>query len=147
MYARLDVPGTDVDGAYCQVLLGKVALRGGHVARAVALTTQGLRAMQQRPDNAPGLAEAHAVAAQAAAASGDVAAAQDHLRAAHHHASRCGSPALDAELAHATAQVSLHLRQPGEARRWLEDAARRHEHLGALPAAESLRLSLASLEG
>lgn len=144
--AGADVPGADVDGAYCQVLLGKIALRAGDVARAVALTTRGLAAMQQRPDNAPGLAEAHAVAAQAVAASGDAADAQQHLRAAHHHASRCGSPALDAELAHATAQVSLHLRQPAEARRWLQEALRRRLDLGEKPAADEIRDALAALE-
>jgi tetratricopeptide (TPR) repeat protein len=146
MNARLDVPGADVDGAYCQVLLGKVALRAGDVARAVALTAEGLTAMQQRPDNAPGLAEAHAVAAQAVAASGDAAEAQQHLRAAHHHASRCGSPALDAELAHATAHVSLRLRQPAEARRWLQEALRRRLELGEKPAADEIRDALADLE-
>jgi tetratricopeptide (TPR) repeat protein len=145
MNARLDVPGADVDGAYCQVLLGKVALRAGDVMRAVALSTQGLRAMQQRPDNAPGLAEAHAVAGQAVAASGDAAAAQQHLRAAHHHASRCGSPALDAELAHATAHVSLGLRQPAEAERWLQEALRRRLDLGERPAADEVRAALAAL--
>jgi hypothetical protein len=144
--AVADVPGADVDGAYCQVLLGKIALRAADVVRAVALTTQGLTAMQQRPDNAPGLAEAHAVAAQAVAASGDAASAQDHLRAAHHHASRCGSPALDAELAHATAQVSLHLRQPAEAARWLQEALRRRLELGEGPAADEIRDTLAALE-
>ncbi|MDF2091824.1 hypothetical protein P0Y31_05675 [Knoellia sp. 3-2P3] len=144
--ARLDIPGADVDGAYCQVLLGKIALRAGDVVRAVALTTQGLAAMEQRPDNAPGLAEAHAVAAQAVAASGDAAGAQQHLRAAHHHASSCGSPALDAELAHATAQVSLHLCQPAEARRWLQEALRRRLDLGEKPAADEIRDALAALE-
>jgi tetratricopeptide (TPR) repeat protein len=146
MNSRLEVPGSDVDGAYCQVLLGKVALRSGDVGRAVALTTTGLQAMQQRPDNAPGLAEAHAVVAQAVAASGDAAAAQEHLRAAHHHAARCGSPAFDAELAHATAQVSLRLGQPAEARRWLQEALRRRLDLGEGPAADEIVDALAALE-
>jgi tetratricopeptide (TPR) repeat protein len=147
MYARVrDVPGVDVDAAYCQVLLGNVVLRAGDVGRAVDLSTSGLQAMQLRPDNAPGLTEAHAVAAQALAASGDAAAAQSHLRAAHHHASRCGSPALDAELAHATAQVSLRLRQPAEARRWLQEALRRRLELGERPAADEIREALAALE-
>jgi hypothetical protein len=128
------------------VLLGKVALRAGDVERAVALTTRGLQAMQQRPDNAPGLAEAHAVVAQAVAASGDAAAAQEHLRAAHHHAARCGSPAFDAELAHATAQVSLRLGQPAEARRWLQEALRRRLDLGEGPAADEIVAALAALE-
>jgi tetratricopeptide (TPR) repeat protein len=146
LYARLRVPGVDVDEAWCSVLLSKVALAEDHAQEARALVEQGLAALQRRPDNAPGLAEAHAVAAEAAAAVGRPADAQDHLRQAHAHAVRCASPALDAELARATAQVSLRLGHPAEARRWLLDAARRHDDLGARPAAETLRRQLASLE-
>lgn len=146
LYARLASPGVDVDEAYCSVLLARVALAQACPEQAVALAEQGLTGLQQRPDNAPGLAEAHAVAAEAAAATGSAVAAQDHLRRAHAEAARCGSPALDAELARAAAEVSLRLRNPGEARRWLEDAARRHEDLGARPAAERLRQSLVGLD-
>ena len=146
LYTRLDSPGVDVDEAYCSVMLARIALLQDCPQEALALAAQGLTGLGRRPDNAPCLAEAHAVAAETSAATGDVAGAQEHLRQAHAQAARCGSPALDAELARATAQVSLRLGHPAEARRWLLDAARRHDDLGAVPAAESLRRQLASLD-
>lgn len=146
LYARVQHPGVDVDEAWCSVLLSKVALAEDRTQEALALAEQGLSGLRRRPDNAPGLAEAHGVAAEVAAAVGRPAVAQDHLRQAHAQAVRCASPALDAELARAAAQVSLRLGHPAEARRWLLDAARRHDDLGARPAAESLRRQLASLD-
>ncbi len=147
LYARLGDPGVDVDEAYCSVLLSRIALREGSPQQAAALAEQGLAGMRRRPDNAPGLAEAHAVAAEAAAAVNDPVAAQEHLRQAHGQACHCGSPALDAELARAAALVSLRLGHPTEARRWFEEAARRHDELGARPAAEQIRRALVSLNG
>jgi hypothetical protein len=147
LYTHLDSPGVDVDEAYCSVLLARIALAEDCPQQASALAAQGLTGLGRRPDNAPCLAEAHAVAAEAAAAVGDPAAAQEHLRQAHGQASHCGSPALDAELARAAAQVALRLGHPGEARRWLEEAARRHDELGARPAAERLHRALVSLDG
>ena len=146
LYARAQYPGVDVDEAWCTMLLSRVALAESRVEEAVALAEQGLSGLRRRPDNAPGLSEAHAVAAEVTAAVGRPASAQDHLRQAHHQATRCSSPALDAELARAAGQVSLRLGHPAEARRWLLDAARRHDDLGARPAAEVLRRQLASLE-
>lgn len=145
-YARLQHPGVDVDEAWCTMLLSKVALAQDRVEEAMALAEQGLSGLRRRPDNAPGLSEAHAVAAEVTAAAGRPAAAQDHLRQAHAHASRCSSPALDAELARAAGQVSLRLGHPAEARRWLVEACRRHDDLGARPAAEALRRQLALLD-
>lgn len=147
LYARLDDPGTDVDEAFCSVLLARLALLEGSLRQAVAFAHQGLAGLRRQPDNAAGLAEAHAVAAEASAAVDDPVAAQEHLRQAHGQAAHCGSPALDAELARAAGLVSLRLREPSEARRWLEEAARRHEELGARPAAEQIRLTLESLDG
>ena len=146
LYARIQYPGVDVDEAWCSVLLGKVALAQDRTPEAVALVEQGLAGLRCRADNAPGLSEAHAVAAEVTAAAGLPAVAQDHLRQAHDQATRCSSPALDAELARAAGQVSLRLGHPTEARRWLLDAVRRHDDLGARPAAEALRRQLASLD-
>jgi tetratricopeptide (TPR) repeat protein len=146
LYTRLDGPGVDVDEAYCSVVLARIALAQDCPEQASALAAQGLAGLRRRPDNAPCLAEAHAVAAETSAATGDAAGAQEHLRQAHAQAARCGSAALDAELARAAAQVSLRLGQPAEARRWLLEAARRHDDLGAAPAAESLRRQLAALD-
>jgi tetratricopeptide (TPR) repeat protein len=147
LYTHLDSPGVDVDEAYCSVLLARIALAEDSPEQASALAAQGLTGLGRRPDNAPCLAEAHAVAAEAAAAVGDPTAAQEHLRQAHDQASHCGSPALDAELARAAAQVALRLGHPADARRWLEEAARRHDELGARPAAEQIHRALVSLDG
>jgi len=146
LYARLGGPGADVDEALCSVLLARVALLEDSPQQALAYVEQGLANLRRHSDNVVGLAEAHAVAAEVAAAAADPVAAQEHLRQAHGQAAHCGSPALDAELARAAGQVSVRLRHPAEARRWLEEAARRHEELGAWPAAEQIRHALGQLD-
>jgi tetratricopeptide (TPR) repeat protein len=145
LYAGLDHYGKAVDQAYCCLLLGRAALHDGRVDEALPLVEQGLLDMRARPDHAPGLAEAHALAAEARAGAGEAVAAQEHLRRAREQALLCGSDALDAELVRSTAMVALRLGHADEAASHLRDALRLHERLGARPVADELRQALASL--
>ena len=145
MYAGLDFDGKVVDEAYCSLVLGRAALRAGRVDEALPLVEGGLQGMQQRPDHAPGLAEAHALAAETRAGVGDSVAADEHLRLARSQAALCASDALNAEMARAAAMVALRLGHTGEAHRGLREAARRHEALGAKPVLDELDQALSSL--
>jgi tetratricopeptide (TPR) repeat protein len=144
-YAAHEQPGTDVDEALCTLLLGRARQREGRPAEAAPILDSALRGLQQRPDNAPGLAYAHGLVAEAQAGVGDAAGAAEHLRCAREQAARCGSDALDAEVARATAMVAVRLGQRTEARDLLHEALRRHEALGARPVADELRVELAAL--
>ena len=86
LYAGLDDCGTDVDEAYCSVLLGRAALRAARLDAALGRAGHGLRGLQRRPDNAPGLAEAHALVAEIRAGLGDAEGASEHLHRAREHA-------------------------------------------------------------
>ena len=145
LYAGVDHYGKDVDQAYCSLLLGRAALHDGRLDEALPLVEQGLLGMRARPDHAPGLAEAHALAAEATAGAGDPVAAEEHLRQAREQALLCGSDALDAEIVRSAAMVALRLDHAGEAEARLREAVRLHEALGARPTADELRQALSSL--
>jgi hypothetical protein len=134
IYSSLDDPGVDVDAAVCDVLLAE-----HRVTEALETARSAVAALERRPDNAAGLAEAHGTAAEAFASAGDARACAAHLARARAEAARCASPALDAQVAGAAGRAALALGQPGAAE-LLADAARRHEALGASPEAERLRL-------
>jgi hypothetical protein len=112
---------------------------------AVPLVEEGLLGMRARPDHAPGLAEAHALAAEARAGAGESVAAEAHLWQAKEQALLCGSAALDAEVVRSAAMVALRLGDAGEAESRLREAVRLHETLGARPSAVELRAVLSSL--
>jgi hypothetical protein len=128
MYAGLDYEGKVVDEAYCSLVLERAALRAGQVDEALPLVERGLQGMQQRPDHAPGLAEAHALAAETRAGVGDSVGAEEHLRLARAQAALCASGALDAEMARAAwsrsgwvtraRQAGVCARLSGSTRRW-----------------------------
>jgi tetratricopeptide (TPR) repeat protein len=145
LYAGLDHYGKDVDQAYCSLLLGRAALHDGRMDEAVPLVEEGLLGMRARPDHAPGLAEAHALAAEARAGAGESVAAEEHLRQAKEQALLCGSAALDAEVVRSAAMVALRLGDAGAAESRLREAVRLHETLGARPSAAELRAVLSSL--
>ncbi len=146
MYAGLDDDAVAVDAAYCSLVLGRAALHAERVDEALPLVERGLQGMQQRPDHAPGLAEAHALAAETRASVGDPVAAEEHLRLAREQAMLCASDALDAEMARAAAMVAFRLGHTGEAGRGLREAVRLYEALGAKPAADELDQAVSSLE-
>jgi tetratricopeptide (TPR) repeat protein len=145
LYAGLDDDGTDVDEAYCRVLLGRCALRAARLGVAAARAELGLRGLQQRPDNAPGLAEAHGLVAEIRAGLGDAEGAEEHLHRAREQALLCGSEPLDAEVARAAAMVALRLDHTTEARQRLREALELHEALGARPMADEISQALSSL--
>jgi tetratricopeptide (TPR) repeat protein len=134
MYATQHQEGTDVDEAYCWVLLGRSELRRGAPAGALELLTTGLRGLARRPHNAPGVAQAQGLLAEAAAAVGDAESAADHLREASRHAQVCDSPAVDAFLSRAEAMVALRLGDRVRAGDALRRSIAQHERLGAAPA-------------
>jgi tetratricopeptide (TPR) repeat protein len=138
--------GVDVDEAQCSVLLGRARLREGQPAVALNLLEAGLAGLARRPDNAPGLTEVHALLAEAQAGIGDSQSAAHHVAAASEQAQRCGSPALDAEVARAAGMVAARLGRSEEARERLQDALMGYEALGALPAAALVREELGRLE-
>ena len=144
LYAGLDDCGTDVDEAYCSVLLGRAALRAARLDEALDRAGHGLRGLQQRPDNAPGLAEAHALLAEIRAGLGDAEGASEDLHRAREHALLCGSQPLDAEVARAAGMVALRLGHTTEAGRRLREALELHEALGAWPTADEIRRALSS---
>ena len=146
MYAGLDDDAVAVDEAYCSLVLGRAALHAERVDEALPLVERGLQGMQQRPDHAPGLAEAHALAAETRAGVGDPVAAEEHLRLAREQAMLCASDALDAEMARAAAMVALRLGRTGEAGGGLREAVRLYEALGAKPVADELDQAVSSLE-
>jgi hypothetical protein len=139
IYSSLDDPGVDVDAAVCGVLLARAALAEHRVTEALETARSAVAALERRPDNAAGLAEAHGTAAEAFASAGDARACAAHLARARAEAARCASPAHDAQVAGAAGRAALALGQPGAAE-LLADAARRHDALGAFPEAERLRL-------
>lgn len=145
-YAALDDAGVDVDEAYCSVLLGRAQLREGHPSQALRLLDAGLAGLARRPDNAPGLSYVHALLAEAQAAMGNPQASAHHLAAASEQALRCGSQALDAEVARATGMVAVRQDRSEDAREALRNALLRYEALGALPEAALLREELGRLE-
>ena len=147
LYAGLDDCGTDVDEAYCSVLLGRAALRAARLDAALGRAGHGLRGLQRRPDNAPGLAEAHALVAEIRAGLGDAEGASEHLHRAREHALLCGSEPLDAEVARAAGMVALRLGHTTEAGRRLREALELHEALGARPMADEIRRALSSSGG
>lgn len=146
MYADLDDAGVDVDEAICWALLGRAELREGHPAEALRLLEAGLAGLARRPDNAPDLSYVHALLAEAQAGIGNAQASAHHLAAASDQAVRCGSQALDAEVARATGMVAARQDRSEDAREALRDALLGYEALGALPEAALVREELGRLD-
>ena len=144
-YAGSGTGADQVDAAVCTLLVGQARLAAGAPAEAWTLVRASLDGLAIRPDNAPALTLAHALAARVRAALGDGPDAGRHLTMAQEQALRCQSPALEAAVTCAAALVALDLGDDEVAGRLLREAIAAHEQLGATPVLVDLRARLTAL--
>jgi hypothetical protein len=136
--------GHEVDAAYCRINLATSALAQGGVEEALVHLAHARGLLAVRPDHAAGYAALHCAFVEAHATAGDAERSALHLAEARRLAEQIGSPAVDADVAHASAVAAWTLRRP-EAADLLSDALVRRQGLGEWPDAHLLTQLLREL--